>query len=101
MKIGEVVRIPHGKGVVRKQAKNHIEGIFRREGSWYGIIVGNNVNPYHWLGGWGLGVVRQWTSIDEWRDFVMAYENALDPELGNRAAFFTFIGSEVHNGGDL
>lgn len=34
-----------------KEVKRQI----KTNGEWVGMIVGNNVSPYHVVGGWGLG----------------------------------------------
>lgn len=58
------------------------------------IIVGDNVNDYHFFDGWHLasqmnkGDVEYSPSVSEFDARVNNFEFYLEPELGRRAAFF-------------
>lgn len=53
-----------------------------------GFLVGNNVNSFHFFGGWHLAFRIEVQSRAEFDRSLNAFLFYLEPELGNRAAIF-------------
>ncbi len=53
-----------------------------------GFIVGNNVNTFHFFGGWHLACTLEKKTAEEMEQSLNSFAFYLDPELGNRPAVF-------------
>lgn len=54
------------------------------------IVVGDNVNDYHFFSGWHLAQrIEKTEDRNDFDSWINNFEFYLEPELGKRAAFFT------------
>ncbi len=77
------------KGYIRV-TRSQLAKVFTSRPGWTfdGFIVGNNVNPFHFFGGWHLACPLTGKTADEMAGSLSQFEFYLDRELGNRAAIF-------------
>jgi hypothetical protein len=73
---------------IRKINKNTIKANFRRGITFEGYISGNNVNSFHILNGWCLGMPVKCETLEELEKICRDFLWYLDKELGNRVAFW-------------
>lgn len=61
---------------------------FAQGNSFKGFLVGNNVNSFHFFGGWHLAYTLEAANLEEFTKQLNSFHFYLDPELGNQAAIF-------------
>ena len=78
----------HGGAEYHKKTLAQVKAKLRKGQLWNGIVVGNKVNQAHFLSGWHLGYLIQFSTVDELEkvcDNMLAY---MSKELVNRIAFY-------------
>ena len=68
-----------------------VKKAIRDDGTWSGLLVPNNVNSFHFEGGWHLGHKETFTSIDTLEKHVSDCLYYMERELGNRVAFYEIL----------
>lgn len=71
-----------------KVTKTQVKAAIRLKGVWSGYLVGNKVNTYHINNGWHLGHYTTITSLEQLEKVCNAMMFYMEPELGNRVAFY-------------
>lgn len=61
---------------------------FAEGNTFKGFIVGNNVHPFHFFGGWYLACTIEAETLTEAEEKIRGFEFYLDAELGDQAAIF-------------
>ncbi len=70
-------------------SRRQLARLFQEPGfSFSGFIVGNNVNTFHFFGGWHLAHRIENRNAEDMEKTLNGFEFHLDRELGNRAAIF-------------
>ncbi len=72
----------------RKRTITQVGKTIREKGEWRGFAVPNKVNPDHFFDGWCLAVDRIFKSQNNLDDLVDIMLYCMDPELGDRVAFY-------------
>lgn len=74
--------------LLEKQTIVQVRNEIKKNGSWEGLAVGNNVAQSHFISGWHLAVpvlFKTETELTDYNNHALAY---LNRELGNRIAFY-------------
>lgn len=74
-----------------KRTITQVSKTIRETGEWRGFVVPNKVNPLHFFDGWCLAVDRTFKSQSDLDDLVDMMMYSMDPELGDRVAFYEEI----------
>ena len=70
-------------------SRRQLARLFQNPGfTFSGFIVGNNVNTFHFFGGWHLAHRIENRNAADMEETLNGFESYLDRELGNRAAIF-------------
>ena len=75
--------------VWRKWTVTQVRKSIREQGQWSGYLLGNKTSPDAIEGPWRLGCEVCLTSLDELKKHSAAFYAYLDPELGNRVAYYS------------
>ena len=51
-------------------------------------VAPSNVNVMHVRGGWGLGIKKEFRTVEELTDFCNRFAWTMEPELGDRAVLW-------------
>lgn len=74
---------------MRKNNKNTIRTKIRKNGSWKGYIVSDNVHPHYIRGPWGKGLYVEITRPEELDKCIKQYMNSKHPSLSDDIVFYT------------
>lgn len=74
--------------VYQKRTITQVRKSIKEDGQWTGFMVGNRVNPFHFFSGWGLAREVVFKSLEELENGATEMLFFMDPELGNRVAFY-------------
>jgi hypothetical protein len=79
------IKFPGHIRINRAQLKK----LFRQPAfTFSGFIVGNNVNSFHFFGGWHLALTIENRNQKDMTETLNGFEFHLESELGNRAAIY-------------
>ena len=73
-----------------KKTISQVRNTIKKGNGFYGMIVGNNVAPYHFHAGWKLGIDVIFHSVEEMEQTVCSAEYYLPRELGNKVVFYQY-----------
>ena len=73
-----------------KKTISQVRSDIKKNGAFYGMIVGNKVAPFHFHSGWKLGMDVVFHSIEELEQKVCSAEYYLPRELGNKVVFYQY-----------